>query len=270
MRRILEHLKKHPCIVELMDTLHCGARVVQVEGVRSSGWGVCAATLADISNRTSVLIAPSREHAERIYEDIRLYWSPAGATPDSHPRLYRFPVQTEAFIGYGGEGVTARERIAALLAIHQRSDAVIVTSIEAIARPTVSPDAFEHCCFDLRCGDVIPIDALTGRLIAGGYETSTEVQLPGEFSRRGGIVDVFSPSCDLPVRIEFFGDEIESMRLFDPATQRSVETIERCTITPAREFIIPSDHKRLVEAVHTALANQADQLRANGKVEAAR
>jgi transcription-repair coupling factor (superfamily II helicase) len=72
-----------------------------------------------------------------------------------------------------------------------------------------------------------------------GYEHSNIVVSPGQFSRRGGILDIWTPASDQPVRIEFFGDEIDTLRLFDPASQRTISTIDRLAISPAREFISP-------------------------------
>jgi transcription-repair coupling factor (superfamily II helicase) len=72
-----------------------------------------------------------------------------------------------------------------------------------------------------------------------GYEHTSIVVSLGQFSRRGGILDIWTPSLDRPVRIELFGDEIDTMRSFDPASQRTVNTIDRLVISPAREFITP-------------------------------
>src|SRR6185369_9961948 len=82
-------------------------------------------------------------------------------------------------------------------------------------------------------------DALLHELLAFGYAPTTEVAGRGEFARRGGLVDVFPPSAPLPVRIEFFGDEVDSLRAFDPTDQRTVGTLEEAILLPASEFLAP-------------------------------
>ncbi len=92
----------------------------------------------------------------------------------------------------------------------------------------------------LRRGDPLITNEVIHRWVALGYEPENTVITPGQFARRGGILDIWPPAEGSPVRIELFGDEIESMRLFDPATQRTTQSrVERLLITPAREFILP-------------------------------
>ena len=93
---------------------------------------------------------------------------------------------------------------------------------------------------ELRLGARIHQDALLRELFDLGYVPVIEVAGRGEFARRGGIVDVFPPSMPLPVRIEFFGDEIDSLRSFDPTDQRTVGTLERRVLLPASEFLLPA------------------------------
>src|SRR4029077_18325912 len=83
----------------------------------------------------------------------------------------------------------------------------------------------------LRVGEQIEPDDLAAWLVGHGYQFSEAVELPGEFSRRGGIVDVFPPDADAPYRLEFFGDEVESIRQFAPYTQRSLGTLETAELT---------------------------------------
>src|SRR6185312_4809004 len=91
----------------------------------------------------------------------------------------------------------------------------------------------------LRIGARIRPEALLRELLAFGSAPTTEVAGRGEFARRGGLVDVFPPSAPLPVRIEFFGDEVDSLRAFDPTDQRTVGTLEEAILLPASEFLAP-------------------------------
>ena len=89
---------------------------------------------------------------------------------------------------------------------------------------------------DLRLHEEMPLDDLAAHLESVGYERRDPVEMAGEYSIRGGILDVFPPGQDEPVRIEFFGDEIESIRRFDPESQRSIHKLNECVLQPLTEF----------------------------------
>ncbi len=107
---------------------------------------------------------------------------------------------------------------------------IVVGSVHALLSPVPPPDSPGGTAFELCVGQEIAFLALLERFVALDYDDEFEVGVPGEFARRGGIVDVFSPAMEFPCRIEFFGDRIESIREFDPATQRSLRPIEACRI----------------------------------------
>ncbi len=108
---------------------------------------------------------------------------------------------------------------------------LIVTSIQALLQPVPSRELLEQHTVRLRVGEEIDPATLLRRLAEGGFHNTSAVELPGEFSPRGGIVDVFAQDWFHPVRIEFFGDTIESIRQFEVSTQRSLETLEAIEIT---------------------------------------
>ncbi|HEX6818561.1 MAG TPA: transcription-repair coupling factor [Ktedonobacterales bacterium] len=140
--------------------------------------------------------------------------SPSGDT--SRPGS-PFPV-----FGEGGQGVRVL---------------VVVASARALTQPVIPPVEFAASLVELRASQQLePRDLLT-HLIHLGYEPEVEVEEVGQVSHRGGIVDFFPPTLDRPVRVEFWGDEIESLRTFDPVTQRSLNPQERVVISPAREAL---------------------------------
>ncbi|MDQ3699946.1 MAG: transcription-repair coupling factor, partial [Chloroflexota bacterium] len=113
---------------------------------------------------------------------------------------------------------------------------VIVTSMQALLSMIAPPTEFGGRVLSLRAGARHDMDALIHQLAASGYERVGLVETPGSFSQRGGIVDIFPPLAESPVRLEFFGDEVESIRTFDPATQRSIGDQERFQLAPATEL----------------------------------
>jgi transcription-repair coupling factor (superfamily II helicase) len=117
----------------------------------------------------------------------------------------------------------------------------VVTSALAIMNKTIPHRDFVAACHVLEPGMAADPLELLRRWQSMGYEMEDAVEIPGQMSRRGGIIDVFPPGSQLPVRIEFFGNQIESMRCFDPASQRSGGPISSLLITPAKEFMPMTD-----------------------------
>jgi transcription-repair coupling factor (superfamily II helicase) len=109
--------------------------------------------------------------------------------------------------------------------------AAVVTSIEALLQPSPTASALASATRTLKKGQQLDIDELLRWLVNGGFHGTSAVELPGEFAHRGGIVDIFAPDWERPIRIELFGDEIDSLRSFDVATQRSHETLESIEVT---------------------------------------
>jgi len=107
----------------------------------------------------------------------------------------------------------------------------VVTSIEALLQPSPAASALAAATRTLRKGQQVDIDELLRWLVTGGFHGTSAIELPGEFAHRGGIVDIFAPDWERPVRIELFGDEIDSIRSFDVATQRSHQTLESIEVT---------------------------------------
>src|SRR4029079_974691 len=131
-------------------------------------------------------------------------------------------------------------RVAALAAWRHGHARVLVASVQALLQHTIAPDDRPAEPRELAVGARLHQDALLRDLFQLGYATVTEVAGRGEFARRGGIVDVFPPSMALPIRIEFFGDEVDSLRSFDPTDQRTTGTIDRAVLLPASEFLLPA------------------------------
>ncbi len=146
---------------------------------------------------------------------------------------------------------TERERVTALLALAQararraahdgatpvEPSPVIVTSIRALAQPVIPPDEFARATIAIQPGITLDLAELRGHLTALGYEAVPEVEDPGQVSHRGGIVDLFPPTRPRPVRVELFGDTVESLRTFDPETQRSLNPLDVLLVPPAREAL---------------------------------
>jgi transcription-repair coupling factor (superfamily II helicase) len=180
-----------------------------------------------------VWIARDAEIGDRVAEELQAWLGDPGQVAVLDPRTA---------LAYERSELVADEtaaRVAALAAWRHGRARVLVASVQALLQHTIAPDDLPDEPRELRVGGRLHQDALLRDLLHLGYSPVTEVAGRGEFARRGGIVDVFPPSLELPIRIEFFGDEIDSLRAFDPTDQRTTDKVERAALLPASEFLLP-------------------------------
>jgi transcription-repair coupling factor (superfamily II helicase) len=181
-----------------------------------------------------VVVVRNDEEAHRLADDLGA-WLPAG-----HARVLpeRAALPLERALPEHDESA---ERLEVLAELGGRSrDLVVIAPLLAMVQRTLAPDQLAGARLDLRVGSRVAQRALLTALVNGGYEPVVEVSGVGEFANRGGLIDVWPPGAAEPLRIELFGDELESLRSFDPMTQGSRRRLERATLLPASEFL-PSD-----------------------------
>ncbi|MBO4512018.1 MAG: hypothetical protein J5746_04585, partial [Victivallales bacterium] len=123
-------------------------------------------------------------------------------------------------------------RCAVLQAALSGENAIYLATPSVLLSQTLAPKAFKSNTFSLKKGMEIELEELTGKLVELDYDNEIEVHIPGEFSKRGGIVDLYSPLYEAPVRIEFWGNEIDSIRFFDPNSQRSYKDADEIKVVP--------------------------------------
>jgi transcription-repair coupling factor (superfamily II helicase) len=176
-------------------------------------------------------IARDAEIGDRVAEELQAWLGDPDAVAVLEPRTS---------LAYERSELVADEtaaRVAALSAWRSGHARILVASVQALVQHTIAPDDLPAMPRELVVNGRLRQDELLSELLDLGYAPAAEVAGRGEFARRGGIVDVFPPSAALPVRIEFFGDEIDSLRAFDPTDQRAVGPLERVTLLPASEFL---------------------------------
>jgi transcription-repair coupling factor (superfamily II helicase) len=194
-----------------------------------------AAALALSAGERIVWVARDAEIGDRVAEELAAWVSDQAAVAVLEPRTA---------LAYERSELVADEtaaRVAALAAWRAGSARILVASVQALLQHTIAPDDLPAAPRELRIGGRVTQTALLHELLELGYSPVLEVAGKGEFARRGGIVDVFPPSAALPTRIELFGDEIDSLRAFDPTDQRAVGSVDRVVLLPASEFLLPAD-----------------------------
>src|SRR6185503_17017976 len=180
-----------------------------------------------------VWIGRDAEIGDRVAEELQAWLGETEAVAVLEPRTA---------LAYERSELVADEtaaRVAALSAWRGGRARILVASVQALVQHTIAPDDLPDDVRVLEVGGRLRQDSLLAELLDLGYAPVLEVAGRGEFARRGGIVDVFPPSAPLPVRIEFFGDEIDSLRSFDPTDQRTVDALEGTVLLPASEFLQP-------------------------------
>jgi transcription-repair coupling factor (superfamily II helicase) len=180
-----------------------------------------------------VWIARDAEIGDRVAEELQAWLGDPEAVAVLEPRTALAYERSELV-----RDETAA-RVAALAAWRSGSARVLVASVQALLQHTLDPEELPAEPRRLRMGARIHQDQLLHELLALGYEPVLEVAGRGEFARRGGLVDVFPSAAPLPIRIELFGDEIDSMRVFDPTDQRSLRPVDEVVLLPASEFLVP-------------------------------
>ena len=197
-----------------------------------------AAALATDLQRPIVMIVPRPDRLLVLAEELPA-WAPA-------TRVYPFPDPNPLFYERAPWGPrTLRQRVVTLTALTEAAQPgagpprpfpqIIVAPARALMTRTLARRDFLANSRTLKLRAALRPDRLLDLLVGTGYTPASLVTEPGQFSRRGGILDVWPPSEALPVRIELFGDEIDSLRWFDPTTQRSTDPLEEVRLTPARE-----------------------------------
>ena len=197
-------------------------------------------SLVEAIQRPIVYILAHSDHSQVVQDELN-FWS-----PDNHPISFAEPPALFYEKISWGEN-TRWERIKVLSALTNywipgrkdiATNPVIITTVKALMTRTLPRRDFLTHCQTIRQGQLLELEAFLRKLIRIGYEMQEIVVSAGQISHRGGIVDVWAPCADLPIRLEFFGDDVETIRTFDPASQRSVQKLEHAFLTPAREILL--------------------------------
>ncbi|NIO15443.1 MAG: transcription-repair coupling factor [Deltaproteobacteria bacterium] len=188
----------------------------------------------------AVLVVPGKREGEEALVCAETFLGSGHAHMLSHYELNPYEASSP------DPNIVAR-RIETLFAVMEGRCRLLVSTAEAFSAFTAPPTQLRNMRFGVERGTILDREALLGWLVGAGFQRIPEVSDPGDFAVRGGIVDVFSPAVKLPVRLEFAGDVIESIRLFDPSSQRTVKSADAITLYPASEIVWPVNDRPLTE-----------------------
>jgi transcription-repair coupling factor (superfamily II helicase) len=238
-QEIFNALFESASLDELAMEINKGQRTVVVSGLAGSARALLIAALERKFRRRIVFIARSNREVEEIQPDVDFFYCALNGLDTSEGKVLNIPaLETDPYDGTSPHAEVLEQRTLALHRAAADEARILLASIDAIAERTIPPNLLNSSSIALKVGEDMPPELIVDLLISSGYVRQEPVGAVGEFSLRGGILDVFSPAHDAPHRIEFFGDTVESIREFDADTQRSIGKVNESNLVPMRELSV--------------------------------
>lgn len=248
LKGLMEPLVTSEKFSSIMKNIEEGNNPVEVAGLSESSKAYFANAIYESLNKPVVIITHSDMEAKNLYEDLNLYTN----------NVSYFPAKEVVF--YNVDAISGDLRWARLRVIEEileRKKGIVVTSIDAFASEYTPRKLFKEHKLSLKIGKEVNFEEISKILTEGGYERVEIVEGKGEFSLRGGLLDVFPPDSVYPYRIELFGDEIESIRTFNVESQRSIDKVKTVKIFPAKEMIV---NENVVEEALKSIKSELDEI----------
>ena len=218
----------------LIDQIPIQGRPVELMGLSGSDKAFLISKIYHQLRFPILVVAPSIKEAQRFLEDLRFFDHSADAALVLFPPYNILPFK---FLSYHSE--TAAQRICALYnIIESKTPPIVVTSVDALLQRVIPKQEIIDYAELIVADEEIERNGFIEKLVAGGYQHASIVEEPGDYCVRGGIVDIYGPLYADPIRIEFFGDTVESIRFFSAASQRTIKPIAEAVVLPAREMVL--------------------------------
>ena len=243
LRRVTESSEFRRLAAEVAS----GARVVSVAGLTSAAARALAlaALQRETGRRFAVMVAANRD-MEAWERDLSFWCGALGGVGGVCEAVLSLPAsEGDPYAGASPHAETLERRALTLWQLARGRGRFVLLSARALVRRTIQPRALVEMGAVLRRDETFAPEDLLEVLLASGYVREDPVGAVGEFSMRGGILDVWSPGEGAPVRVEFFGDTVDSIRRFDPETQLSIEQLKETEVVPMRELAVARDDFRL-------------------------
>src|ERR1041385_1299753 len=224
----------------VLDQIRRGARGVSVSGlVATPARALVLAALQRETARQFALVVPAQRDLENWERDVSFWYSALRGAKETDQAIAVLPAsESDPYAGGSPHAETLERRALALWRLARHKPEIVILTSRALARRTIAPDEIAKAGAVLRREEDMAPEELVEKLLAAGYVRQDPVGAVGEFSMRGGILDVWPPGHNAPARIEFFGDTVDSIREFDPETQLSTAQLPQIEISPMRELIV--------------------------------
>ena len=251
MEQFLQKLNTIPEVAELVRRVEEGGCPAAVTGLQPVQRACVGAAVAQAAERPAVFVCGDEREARTLAGDLRTL---LGMEP-----VMLLPREWQFRPGAVSSREWERGRLAALYAMARGKAKVVVATADALMARTMPPKLLKSLAISLKADGRADLADLTDNLLAAGYVRCEQVEGVGQFAVRGGILDVFSPLMDQPVRVEFFDDEIDSMGTFDPATQRRTANVKTALLLPAAE-VLPRSAEGGLPGLGEKLSRLAEKL----------
>jgi transcription-repair coupling factor (superfamily II helicase) len=252
VRELFADVEMLPAFVRVASHLREGTGRIGVSGLSPTAKALLLVLLRRQADRPLIVVVNDNRAVEDFVPILRGFCElTAACDPESVVALPARDVLP--FQNLSPHPELQEERATALWKIATGKASIVVTPIAATAILLRSADYYTDLARILRRGESFDVDNLLAHLNTVGYTSADVVEMPGEYALRGGILDVYSPEAERPVRVEFFGDEVDSIRRFDPASQRSSNPLDEALLLPLTETPV-SD--QILGAIHTRLSGQ--------------
>jgi transcription-repair coupling factor (superfamily II helicase) len=230
----------------VLDQIKSGARVISISGlVAAPARALALAALQKETGKQFALVVPAQRDLESWERDLSFWYCAVRGVGECGEAVTVLPAsESDPYAGGSPHADTLERRALALWQLARHKQDFLLLTSRALARRTVTPSDIIKAGAVVRRDEDFAPEELVEKLVAAGYVREDPIAAVGEFSIRGGILDVWPPGYDAPVRIEFFGDTVDSIREFDPETQLSTAQLAQIEIAPMRELIVrPSDFR---------------------------
>ena len=233
MRNIVDERKflTDPTFKAVIEEISRGEDKLKISGLHGSARAFLFSILFRIIKKPLVVISPTVREAKGIYQDVSLF-----LTDEEVVFLPPWEIMSTDAFSYQGDVESGK--IDALFELTSGRSAVFVIPLPAFLQKVIPKNILEDYIETIGIGDTLERDDFITKLDDGGYRRSSLVEEKGEFSVRGHVIDIFPPASPVPFRMVFMGDELESIREFDAASQRSTKEIDEFVLTPARELVL--------------------------------
>ena len=246
LQGVMQPLKDNMKFKSITEKISEKTFPINIYGISESGKSYIINGIFEENDNSMVVVTHSDVDAKNLYEDLSFY------TTD----VFYFPVREVVF--YNVDAISGDLRWARLKVIKEilqnERKKIIVTSIDALTSLYTPKEYYLRYSMIIKTGDDIDLKEISKSLLQCGYERVEVVEGKGEFSFRGGILDVFPPTSAYPYRVELFGDEVDSIRTFNTESQRSIEKVEEFSIFPSKEVIVDDEcSSRAVQNINEEL-----------------
>ena len=257
MNAILGELGRSPKFCEYVKNIEQKISPISIWGLNDVGEAQFIKATEEFSKKPICIVTYNEIQAKQIIENLK-YFS---------DKIVYFPKKEIVTYDYVAESKNLPyERIEALNQILRKRNLIVVTTIESLMQKLPAKEVLYKNILDFKVGDIYKIEDLKQKLVDLGYTRYDLIDGRGEFSIRGGIVDI-SINHAQGVRIEFWGDEIDSIRLFNIVSQRSTENVEKFTIYPAHEYVLETEIEKVTKKIKEKIYNDAVEENVNEDIE---